>query len=191
MANYVVPLTGLQKNAIYGKDGSVWVNFILTGINVNPYNAAKVSGAQALNDALFTSLSSIGSNDFLLLGIKNRDRSEDVMSRCVNGVPDLSGGQYPELVRQFNVFYRKLNSGELSCFERLYWLSVAMPTSRSLGDKIISRAMVTDPHEGITSKTVRDFSKEVFNAIPSQFKARPTTPEHVRWVFDRGPGFAD
>ena len=185
MANYAVPLAGLQGNAIYGKDGSVWVNFLLTGINVNPYNAAKVASAQSLNDDLFTSLSSVDASDFLLLGIKNQERPEDIMERCVAGVPDLSGGEYPELVKQFNVFYRKLNSGELACFERLYWLSVAMPTSRSMSDKIVSRVMVTDPHEGITSKTVRQFSQEVFNAIPAQFKARPTTPEHVRWVFDR------
>ena len=185
MGHYAVPLAGMSGNVIYGKDGSVWVNYLLTGINVNPYNAAKVSAAQGLNDELFTSLSSIGSTDFLLLGMKGRERPEVIMARCVNGVPDLNGGQYPELVKQFNIFYRKLNSGELACFERVYWLSVAMPTARSISDKVVSRVMVTDPHEGVTSKSVREFNKEVADSIPDSFMARPTTPEHLRWVFDR------
>lgn len=185
MAHYAVPLAGTSGNVIYGKDGSIWVNYLLVGINVNPYNAAKVSAAQGLNDELFTSLSSIESTDFLLLGLKNRERPEDIMARCVNGVPELNGGQYPELVKQFNIFYRKLVSGELTSFDRVYWLSVAMPTSRSLTDKVASKVVVTDPHEGVTSKSVREFNKAVFDAIPDAFMPRPTTPEHLRWVFDR------
>lgn len=185
MAHYATELSGLASNVIFGKDGSVWVNFLLTGINVNPYNAPKVASAQAINDELFTALSAIESSDFLLLGIKNQERPEDVMSRCTQGVPALTGDQYPEMVKQFNVFYRKLRSGELACFERVYWLSVAMPTTRSISDKLVSQVMVTDPHADLSRNEVAKFNREVFNAIPEHFKARPTTPEHVRWVFDR------
>lgn len=185
MAHYATELSGLASNVIFAKDGSVWVNYLLTGINVNPYNASKVASAQALNDELFTSLSAIEASDFLLLGIKSQDRPEDVMSKCAKGVPDLNGGQYPELVKQFNVFYRKLRSGELASYERVYWLSVAMPRSISISDKILGQVMVLDPHADLSKNEVAKFNRDVFNAIPEHFKPRPTTPEHVRWVFDR------
>lgn len=185
MADYAVPLSGLSGNVIYTKDGGVWVNFLLTGINVNPYNPAKVGAAQSLNDQLFTSLSSVKSNDFLILGIKAQDRPEDIMKACVSGIPDLSTGGYPELVEQYNMLYRKILSGELAQFRRVYWLSVAMPRRRSITEKLLDKIMVSNPHEGLSVKEVREFNKQVYRAIPTDFKPVPTTPEHTRWVFDR------
>jgi hypothetical protein len=185
VADYAVPLSGLSGNVLYTADGGVWVNFLLTGINVNPYNPAKVAAAQSLNDELFTSLSSVGSRDFLILGIKAQDRPEDVMSACVRGIPDLTSGEYPELVEQYNVFYRKILSGELAQFRRSYWLSVSMPRSRSLTDRFLSKIVVSNPHEGLSTKAVREFNESVYRSIPAYFKPVPTTPEHIRWVFDR------
>lgn len=185
MADYVTPLSGLSNNVIFAKDGGVWVNFLLTGINVNPYNLAGVGSVQALNDQLFTSLSSVKSNDFLILGIKAQDRPEEIMKTCVSGIPGLSNGEYPELVEQYNVLYRKIISGELAQFRRVFWLSVAMPRSRSINERFLSKIVVSDPHEGLSSKAIRAFNETVYRAIPPHFKPLPTTPEHTRWVFDR------
>lgn len=185
MANYAVPLSGISSNVIYGKDGSVCVNFLLKGVNVNPYNPAKVSAAQGLNDNLFTSLARVGASDWSLSGYKNQELPEDIMSRCVDGLPGFKESEYPDLVSQFNMFYRRLKSGEFAVFERVYWLSVFMPTTRSVYDKVSSKVMETDPHDGISSKQVRKFNQEVFNAIPVDFEPVPTTPEHLRWVYDR------
>lgn len=185
MAQYAVPLSGLEGNVIYAKDGSVWVNFILEGINVNPYNPAKVASAQAINDDLFSSLAPVGSPDHLILGIKAQMRPEDIMAKCAAGVPGLNDASYGEFVKQLNVFYRKLKSGELASFERLYWLAVAMPVGLSLTDKMMGKMVVTDPHDGISVKSVRTFNEKVFKAIPEKFHARPTTPVHTKWVFDR------
>ena len=184
-SEYATPLSKVVGNVIYSKDGSVWVNYLLTGINVNPYNAAKLASAQAINDELFTSLSTINSSDFLLLGIKAQERPEDVIKRCVDGIPGLQNDMYPELVKQFNMLFRKMKSGELATFDRVYWLSVAMPVGRSITDKFMSRVVITDPHGDVTNKAVREFNDRVYSAIPDHFKPRPTTPEHVRWVFDR------
>lgn len=185
MAHYVTPLSKLAGNVIYGKDGSVWVNYLLRGINVNPYSSGKVSAAQSLNDELFTMLGDVDSTDFLLGGFKAREHPEDVLARCVAGVPDLSGGNYPNLVMQFNELFRKLDTREMTVFKRVYWLSVAMPFDRSMKDKVIDKVMITDPHEGITSKAVREFNRSVFEAIPESFEAERTTPAHLRWIYDR------
>lgn len=185
MAEYVTKLDKLADNIVYGKDGSVWVNYLLTGINVNPYNPSKVSSVQALHDELFTSLSSIESNDFLLLGIKAQDRPEDIMAQCTRGVPGMAQGAYPELMKQFNTLYRRIQSGEFASFERVYWLSVAMPLSHSITDKLMSRVVVTDPHADTSRTSVAAFNRKVLSVIPEHFKPRPTTPQHMRWVFDR------
>ncbi|TXH10728.1 MAG: hypothetical protein E6R04_04520 [Spirochaetes bacterium] len=185
MATYATPLAGLEGNVIYGKDGSVWVNFLLEGINVNPYNPSKVSSVQAITDDLFTSLSAIDSSDFLILGIKSQIRPEDIMAQCAAGLPGLQDGAYADLVTQLNVFFRKIKSGELASFERLYWLSVAMPVGLTTTEKILGKMVITDPHDGISIKSVRAFNASVMKAIPEKFHARPTTPQHVRWVFDR------
>lgn len=185
MAEYVTKLDKLVDNVIYGKDGSVWVNYLLTGVNVNPYNHSKVSSAQSIHDELFTSLSTIESSDFLLVGLKVMDRPEDILAQCERGVPGLSQGAYPELMKQFNTLYRRIQNGEFASFERVYWLSVAMPLSRSITDKLMSRVVVTDVHADTSSRSVAAFNSKVYGAIPEHFKARPTTPQHVRWVFDR------
>lgn len=185
MGEYAAKLSKLVDNVIFGKDGSVWVNYLLTGINVNPYNPSKVSSAQSLHDELFSSLKSIDSTDFLLLGIKTTDRPKDVLDAVARGIPGLSNHAYPELMRQFNELNRRILSGELASYERLYWLSVAMPVSMSLTDKLMSNVVVTDPHADVSKKSIAGFNRSVYNAIPDHFKPRPTTPQHVRWVFDR------
>lgn len=185
MATYAAPLAGLEGNVIYGKDGSVWVNFLLEGLNVNPYNPSKVSAVQAITDELFTSLASIDSSDFLVLGIKSQIRPDVIMAQCADGLPDLRDEKYADLVKQLNVFFRKIKSGELASFERLYWLSVAMPVGLTTTEKILGKMVVTDPHDGISIKSVRTFNASVFKAIPDKFRANPTTPAHMKWVFDR------
>ena len=102
MGEYTAKLSKLVDNVIFARDGSVWVNYILTGINVNPYNPSKVASAQSLHDELFSSLKSIDSNDFLLLGIKTTERPEDVLGAVARGVPGLTEDAYPELMKQFN-----------------------------------------------------------------------------------------
>lgn len=185
MGDYTAKLSKLVDNVIFAKDGSVWVNYILTGINVNPYNPSKVASAQSLHDELFSSLKSIDSTDFLLLGIKTAERPEDVLGAVERGIPGLTESAYPELMKQFNELNRRIRSGELASYERLYWLSVAMPVSMSITDKLMSNVVVTDPHADVSKKSIAGFNRSVYNAIPEHFKPRPTAPQHVRWVFDR------
>jgi len=46
VGEYIPSITKRVGNLIFSKDGTVWANYLLTGINVNPYNTAKISACQ-------------------------------------------------------------------------------------------------------------------------------------------------
>lgn len=182
---YAVPLSRVAGNVMWVKDGSVWVNYLITGVNVNPYSPGMVSSAQSLNDELITSLCGIDAPEFLIVGIKNAERPQDVMSQCLRGVEGVTRDAFPELYLQLDELHRRIKSGELASFERLFWLSVPMPFNRSIKDRLAGRILETDPHADVGGKEVQEFNRAVGLAIPEQFKPRRTTPEHLRWLMER------
>lgn len=185
MPEYIVPISGLEDNIIYASDGSVHCNYILLGINVNRYNESGVTTAQSLNSELFTALSRVDSPEFLLLGLKAADDPDKVIAASQKGIDGINAQDYPELMEQYQILKDRITSGEFASFQRIYWLSVALPFGRSMISKAVGKFAVTDPHEGITNKAVAEFNRKVYEAIPKDFLPRPTTPDHLRWVFDR------
>lgn len=185
MAEYIVPLSGMDNNVIYSADGSVWVNHLLLGINVNRYDEGRVSVAQSLNTELFTALSRLDCPEYLLLGIKAQDDPEKVISASLDGVKGVNIQDYPELQETYALLRARMESGEFASFQRVYWLAAALPFGRNIVSKTIGKFAVTNPHEGISNRQVAEFAEKLRKTIPSEFMARPTTPKHVEWVFDR------
>ena len=63
MGDYFPPMTAHPRkfndpgNLIFSSDGTVWANYLLRGINTDPYDTARVGAAQAANERLFSALS--------------------------------------------------------------------------------------------------------------------------------------
>jgi hypothetical protein len=188
MPEYFTPLSRRVRNLIYVKDGTVWANYLLRGINTNPYNPARINACQDDNEALFTALSHVAASDFLLLGVKVMTPPDEIIKRCTvfpSNVPKYSLAEYPELNEQYSEFVRQIESGKYAEYQRVYWLSIALPTPKSWYEELLSSVAVVDPHRRVNSRAVKELEQSYFDAIPQQFRPIRTTPDHVRWIFDR------
>jgi hypothetical protein len=185
---YFTPISKRVRNLIYVKDGTVWANYLLRGINTNPYNPTKITACQEDNEALFAALSQVSASDFLLLGVKVRTPPDEIIKRCTvfpPNVPKYSRNDYPELNNQYSELVRQIESGKYAEYQRVYWLSIALPTPKSWYEKILSDVAVVDPHRRVNSRAVKELEQSYYDAIPAQFMPVRTSPDHVRWIFDR------
>lgn len=186
MGDYYPRITRRVGNLIYNNDGTVWANYLLRGINTDPYQQGRIEACQDTNGLLFSALSHLQAADFLLLGLKAQTPPQLIMDRCADGIPGLEEpGRYPRLLAQFDSLFKRIKAGELAEYQRVYWLSIGFPARQSLRDKILSKAAVIDPHRRVDGRIIRDLEKQYFDAIPKQFRPIRTTPAHVRWVLDR------
>lgn len=185
MGDYIIPVREAQGNLVYTADGRIWANYLLAGVNVSPYKHSTVTSGQERNKALFQNLSTVASPDMLLLGIKTKSAPEDIITRVLNGVPNLDEGQHPELLAQIDAFYSKLIRGEMEEFQRLYVLSVEIPTSASGTANTVAKISGTDPFASIDRNWVSRREAEIFDVLPVEFAPERATPELLRWVHER------
>lgn len=186
MAGYFPRITRRVGNLIFNQDGTVWANYLLRGINTDPYQAGKIEACQDHNAMLFNALSRLPAADFLLLGVKAQTPPDVIMARCAEGIPGIEEpGRYPGLEAQFNSLYQRILAGEHAEYQRIFWLSIGFPVHQSWRDKILSSVAVIDPHSRVDHRIIRDLEKRYFEALPRQFRPIRTTEAHVRWVFDR------
>ena len=185
MGNHCPPLTKREGNLIFAKDGTIWCNYLLTGVNVNSYQPSSTSAAQDSHELLLTALSEIGTDDIMLTGLRVRVDALSTIHRITGGIPDWDPERYRYLGALLNELFQKMKGGEYAEFDRVYWLGISYPVWRSRTDRLLSRVIDTDPHEDLDRNSLRDFERKCFEAIPAEFKPRRTTPAAVDWCFER------
>lgn len=193
MAKYNPPLSRRAGNIIYAKDGTAWVNFIIDGINVNPYSS-NVVAYQDAHERFFNALSTLPSNDFLLLGFKTRTDPREIMAKCTRGIPDWRGPNnepgwaektYPVLHKMYSGLWTKLCSDpEYFEYKRRFWLSIGVPLKKSMLEKALREAAVTDPHAEVDENTILEFEARCRSAL-AEFNPIPTHAGHVDYIYDR------
>lgn len=185
MGTHIPPLSRRNGNLIFSDDGSVWCNYLLTGINVNSYRPETATAAQDSHDLLYTALSQIPTNDVMLSGIRVRVNPMDTMRRITGGIPDWDPQRYRYLEKLLNDFNARMISGEYVEFDRVYWLAISQPSRRRMSERLVSTVIETDPHEKLDWADLSDFEKRCFESIPAEFRPVRTTPELVDWCFER------
>lgn len=185
MGDYLIPVQEAQGNLIYTDSGRIWANYQLDGINVSPYLASSIANGQARNKALFKNLSMAASGDMLLLGIKAKTAPEQMIERVLKGIPNLDEGRHPDLLAEIDTFYEKMCRGEIEEFQRLYVLSVEIPTSASGTASTVAKISGSDPFATVDRNWVAEREKEIFNLLPESFEPKRTTPDMLRWVHER------
>lgn len=185
MGTHTPPLSGRRKNLIFSRDGSVWCNYLLSGINVNSYRPETAAAAQDSHELLYTALSEIPTDDIMLTGFRVRKNPIETMNAITGGIPDWDPQRYRYLGNLLNDFYRRMMTGEYVEFDRVYWLAISQPSKRRLSDRLVSSVVDTDPHEGLDWADLGEFERRCFKSIPAEFKPRRTTPEMVDWAFER------
>lgn len=185
MGTHYPPLSRRTANLIFAEDGSVWCNYLLTGINVNSYRPESATAAQDSHELLYTALSQIPTDDIMLTGLRVRVDPLDTCRRITGGIPDWDPQRYGYLGSLLDEFYRRMRSGEFTEFDRVYWLAVSMPRGRDLAARIAATVIDTDPHEGLDWSDLGEYERRCFEAIPAEFRAVRTTPAAVDWCFER------
>lgn len=191
MGDYFPPMTAHPRkfndpgNLIFSSDGTVWANYLLRGINTDPYDTARIGAAQAANERLFSALSRLPFTEGLLLGAKAKTPAATILARAGAGIPNLSAENYPELVEQYNALFNRIESGELAEYQRIYVLSLAFPTSRSWLESMLSSVAVIDPHRNVNLRQIEELERTYLRGLPREFQAARIHPDHIDWVFDR------
>ena len=185
MGTHYPPLRSRRANLIFAQDGSVWCNYLLTGLNVNSYRPETASTAQDSHELLLTALSEIPTDDIMLTGLRVRTDPLSICRRITGGIPDWDPERYRYLDSLINEFYKRMKRGEYVEFDRVYWLSISQPSHRRLSERMVSTVIETDPHEGLDWADLGDFERRCFDAIPAEFRPVRTVPELVDWSFER------
>ncbi|SLC72895.1 hypothetical protein [Mycobacteroides abscessus] len=186
MGEYVAGLRRRNKNLMFMNDGIIAANYLLRGVNANPYNTSTIEACQDANELLFSQLSRVRTSDVLLLGAKARTPSREIYNRCVRRVPDFTNPKrYGQLRSQINAFHNHVRTGRYVEHQRIYWMSIAMPFQQSWQDRLLASLAVVDPHKNVTEEEIIELEKEYFRALPVHFEPVRTTPDHVRWMHDR------
>lgn len=185
MGEHIPPLSKRRGNVIFSEDGSVWCNYLLTGINVNSYRPETAVAAQDTHEMLFYALSRIPTDDIALHGVKVRVDPMSTFARMTAGVPDWNPELYRYLGKLLNDFYGRMVSGEFVEHERVYWLAISKPSHRKMGERLASSMIDVDPHENFNWTDLGDFERKCFQSIPAELRPVRTTPELVDWYFER------
>ncbi len=185
MGTHLPPLSSRRGNLIVAEDGTVWCNYLLTGMNVNSYRPASASAAQDSHELLLTALADIPTDDIMLTGLRVRIDPLDTMKRITGGIPDWEPQRYRHLHVLIDEFYKRMMSGEYTQFDRVYWLAISQPSRRTLADQLVSTMVDVDPHEGLDWSNITEFERKCFEAIPTEFRPKRTTPVSVDWCFER------
>lgn len=186
MPDYLPKLSRRERNLIYTADGSIWINYLLSGVPLDLYEPRTVAAAQRAHAKLFESLvKSVPSDDFFLGGFKAEVRASERMGKVVRGLPGFTVEEYPELNKTLRAHHAAILSGRVPEYTRVYWLSVQVPMKMSFFKRVSGMFFDQDPFEGVGGKELRDFDAKVRAAIPEEFAPQPTEPEHLDWVFDR------
>lgn len=186
MGAYVPSLRRRDNNLIVAADGSIWHNYVLTGINVNSYQPESATAAQDSHELLYTALSQIPTDDIMVTGLKYRKNPLDTMNAITAGIPDWDPVRYRYLGSLLDDLYQRMCSGKHFVeFDRLYWIAISQPTSRRMSDRLVSTVIDTDPLEGVDWADVGEFEKQCFKSLPAEFRPQRATPEFVDWAFER------
>lgn len=185
MGTHIPPLRARRGNLIFAADGTVWVNYLLTGINVNSYRTESAGAAQDSHELLLNSLADLGADDVMLSGMRIRVDPLDTCRRVTEGIPDWDPDRYAELGLLLDGFYRDLVTGKRREFDRVFWLSIAYPHRMSLTGRLASSVIDTDPHEDLDWQSLEEFEGRCLSAIPAEFQPHRTTPAAVDWAFER------
>lgn len=191
MGDYFPPMTTPPRefndpgNVIFSDDGTVWANYLLRGVNTDPYSTSRIGDAQAANERLFSALSRLPFTEGLLLGAKAKTPADTIIARSSAGIPNLSPQNYPELLDQYNALYNLVESGERAEYQRIYVLSLGFPTRRSWLESMLSSVAVIDPHRNVNLREIEELERTYFRGLPREFQPARIHPDHVDWVFDR------
>lgn len=185
MADYPSRIVRRAENVVYTADGGVYLNYLLLGPMFSPYDSAKILACHKLNADLFSDLAELDPPAYTIGGFKTRTSTQTVMNRIVEGLPNYSAAEYPELKEHLETLRRNMEEAGDAEIDRVFWLTVRMRTEVSFWERQTSRFFETNPHEHVEDRDVLEFRAAVEAAIPTLMLPWRTVPSDLEWVYER------
>ena len=185
MADYPTRIVRRTENVVYTVDGGVYLNYLLLGPLFSPYALNMINSCHLLNANLFADVAGLEPPAYTVGGFKTRTSPQAVMNRIVDGLPNYSAAQYPELREHLEALRRAMEEAGDAEIDRVFWLTVRMSTQVSFWERNSARFFETNPHEHVSDRDVIDFRTAVEKAIPSLMLPWRTVPSDLDWVYER------
>jgi hypothetical protein len=184
------PVSSRKGNVVILKNGDIWLNYLVEGINFNAHDAESVEVAQRANARLFARLAGLGFvREVVLRGVKVKVPAETLTRRCIDYVPEwprYERSRYRaafEGISQFNNMYK---IGERNSFERPFWLGLHVGSADlKFYERWLDTVGLAIPQAGIGMQEVQTRERQVWQSLPPEFRPARTNPVDLEWLWDR------
>lgn len=178
------PTRSMAANLRWTRSGTVWADWILTGLPYGLRPTKDKRGVRALHTALLRGLP----GESLLLGVRSGLDPAVIVSKMLE---DVDVERCPDWVAECEATLDSLD--EIGPGQRVYWLSVPLGVDKAT-DRVVEpvRAATADLRDmlGLPRAATRaaDVERRLVQAaqiaerIPGPFEARPATPAQMVWL---------
>ncbi|MBA3019632.1 ATP-binding protein [Propionicimonas sp.] len=186
------PAHTLVGNLRFTQSGTVWADYLVTGVSYGMRPEKEKYGVRLLHQALFRALG----GESVLLGLTSQLDPNQLVARMLEGVdPD----QCPAWVAECEQTLASLE--KLQPGRRIYWLSIPLASESPLaGAAAVGRTALGEvkrliglPRDSPPQELVDRLSRQAARAVrsvPGPFQLEPATPAQMVWLhqhmLDRG-----
>ncbi|GAB20527.1 hypothetical protein GOEFS_119_00170 [Gordonia effusa NBRC 100432] len=180
------PTIALTNNLRFTRQGTVWADFLLTGLNYRYHSLRDKETVRRAHTMLARALPGQG----LLLGLTADETPETIVQRMT---ADIDLDLHPDWVTECAATLDTV--GAFRPGRRVYWLSVPL-NSGSFKEKLITAGralhlsaseMLGLPHSQIPDEELlrrADQARRIANHLPAMFEPVPTTPAQAVWLWN-------
>lgn len=185
MGTYLEPIAGARGNAVVMVDGSIWLNFILTGVNVVPYDPSSLYSAQSQNKALFDACAQmVGTSDVIIGGYKTRVDPRERVQAIVQGLQNLTDQQYPDLLERVAHAQAELQWKRKE-HRRPFFVSMRVPGDHSEEAAALAKVGMVDSARAVDWRGLERMSQKFLGQFPTAFNVVEARPEHLVFMHER------
>lgn len=187
-----IPTHTLVGNLRFTTSGTVWADYLVTGVSYGMRPEKEKAVVRALHQALFRAVS----GESLLLGLTSQLDPRQIVERMLTGVDVDQCPAWAAECEQTLDSLEKLQPGR-----RIYWLSIPLTNETPLlGAAALARTAMgqikrqlglprESPSQETLDRLVRQAARAV-ESVPSAFRLQPATPAQMVWLHqhmvDRG-----
>lgn len=184
------PIAARHGNIVILKNGDAWVNYLVEGINFTRHDIDSVESGQRANARLFAKLAGLGFiSEVYARGVKVKVPAEVLTRRCIDHVPNWAQYEktwYRAANEGLNHFNNMYKTGERNSFERPFWLGMKVGSvDLKLYERVLDSVGLASTQAGVDTQEVQSREREIWEAIPPEFRAARTNPGDLDWLLER------